>query len=37
MEISADKDAFEKRLERACLNDYGKIVQETERMASLDL
>ena len=32
-----DKDVFEKRLERACLNDDGKIPPETERLTSLDL
>ena len=32
-----DKDVFEKRLERACLNDDGKNPPETERLTSLDL
>ena len=29
VEISVDKDVFEKRLERACLNDDGKMPPET--------
>ena len=37
VEISVNKDVFEKRLERACLKDDGKIPPETERLTSFEL